>query len=107
VKFKAEATKPYLPIDLKDEQDRLRLTINAELKISAQGTKVPKAKQQWEDVKRTGGLDVKDLGCLRIPEGERWARVEFEKPMKQAEMVQEITRVGTALLRVVEGYEAR
>jgi hypothetical protein len=69
--------------------------------------KVPKARQQWENVKVEGGLDVEGLGSLRIPEGERWAKAEFPVVMKQKEMIDEITRIGTALLKVVEGFEAR
>jgi hypothetical protein len=107
VAFEAETKKPYLPKDLKDGQNRLRLTITAALKIGAQGMKVPEAKRQWENVKRDGFLKVEGLGSLRIPEGERWAKEEFKRTLKQKEMAQEITRIGTALLKVVEGFEAR
>jgi len=68
VKFKAGAEKPHPPIDLMDDEGHLRLTIGAQLKISANGTKVPEAKRRWEDVKRAGGLEIKDFGRLLIPD---------------------------------------
>jgi hypothetical protein len=85
---------------------RLKLTIGAQLKLSALGAKISKAKQQWEAIRQAGSLEVKDFGSLRIREGERWATAEVELKETQEEMVRKITRVGAALLQVVEGFEA-
>jgi hypothetical protein len=108
VKFSASDVKPYPPINLKDDQDRLKLTITARLKIAAQGRKVPELKQRWEDLTRARILEVNGLGKgLPIPAGERWAMAEFQVTRKQEEVASEMIRIGTPLLRMVETFKPK
>ena len=98
--FKAHTEPPYAPIDLFDGK-KMRLTLQAKLKLSEKGSRNHQLKQRWTELIASGAADA----CGRWYELEgKWLVLQQEFNERQQDLIIRLSEIGESALRFVDTF---
>ncbi len=95
--FEAEVAQPWLPKHVRISEEKLRLTIRAQFKLSDRAAKDPQMRARWETGFPDSEVNVAGLVYQRDP-GSHWFKQQREMIGTQHELTVNIATVGRALL---------
>jgi hypothetical protein len=95
--FEAETVQPWLPKDVRTLEEKLRLTIRSQFRLSERAGKDPEVRTRWAREFSDSEVGVSDLVYRRDP-GSRWFRQQHEMTGTPKELADRMATVGRTLL---------